>query len=132
MSHCVRPFQASLSMGFSRKEYWSELSCPYPRDLPNPVMEPMSLASPALAGRFFTTSATWEALVDIANLPFKGYQFIIFLTVFESACLFALDISKISCSRGKTDIVTILNYLIPATVQILRCYCIVCIDVFGF
>ena len=86
MSHCVRPFQASLSMGFSRKEYWSELSCPYPRDLPNPVMEPMSLASPALAGRFFTTSATWEALVDIANLPFKGYQFIIFLTVFESAC----------------------------------------------
>ena len=86
MSHCVRPFQASLSMGFSREEYWSELSCPYPRNLPNPVTEPMSLASPALAGRFFTTSATWEALVDIANLPFKGYQFIIFLTVFESAC----------------------------------------------
>ena len=46
----------------------------------------MSLASPALAGRFFTTSSTWEALVDIANLPFKDYQFIIFLTVSESAC----------------------------------------------
>ena len=28
--------------------------------LPNPGMEPMSLASPALAGGFFTTSATWE------------------------------------------------------------------------
>ena len=86
MSHCVRPFQASLSMGFSREEYWSELSCPCPSDLPNLVIEPVSLASPALAGRFFTTSSTWEALVDIANLPFKDYQFIIFLTVSESAC----------------------------------------------
>ena len=86
MSHCVRPFQASLSMGFSREEYWSELPCPYPRSLPNPGIKPMSLASPALAGGFFTTSATWESLVDIANLPFKDYQFIIFLIVFESVC----------------------------------------------
>ena len=36
---------------------------PTPRDLPNPVKKPTSLASPALVGRFFffTTSATWEA-----------------------------------------------------------------------
>ena len=32
-----------------------------PGDLPNPGIEPMSLLSPALAGRFFTTSTTWEA-----------------------------------------------------------------------
>ena len=32
-----------------------------PGDLPNPGIEPMSLMSPALAGRFFTTSTTWEA-----------------------------------------------------------------------
>ena len=32
-----------------------------PGDLPDPGIEPVSLASPALAGGFFTTSATWEA-----------------------------------------------------------------------
>ena len=30
-------------------------------DLPDPGIKPGYLASPALAGRFFTTSATWEA-----------------------------------------------------------------------
>ena len=29
-------------------------------NLPYPGMEPVSLVSPALAGGFFTTSATWE------------------------------------------------------------------------
>ena len=33
-----------------------------PGDLPDPGMEPVSLTSPALAGGFFTTGATWEAL----------------------------------------------------------------------
>ena len=32
-----------------------------PGDLPNPGIKPASLPSPALAGKFFTTSATWEA-----------------------------------------------------------------------
>ena len=53
--------QALQPMEFSRQEYWSELPCPPPGDLPDPGMEPMSLMSPALAGRFFTTGATWEA-----------------------------------------------------------------------
>ena len=52
--------QAPLSMGFSRQEYWSGLPCPSPGDLPDPGMEPRSLASPALAGKFFTARATWE------------------------------------------------------------------------
>ena len=30
--------QASISMGFSRQEYWSGLPCPSPRDLPDPGM----------------------------------------------------------------------------------------------
>ena len=34
---------------------------PPSRDLPDPGIEPEALMSPALAGRFFTTSATWEA-----------------------------------------------------------------------
>ena len=48
-------------MGFSSREYWSGLPCPSPGDLPDPGIEPSSLVSPALADRFFTTSATWEA-----------------------------------------------------------------------
>ena len=44
-----------------QQEYWSGLPCPPPEDLPDPGIEPISLMSPALAGRFFTTSATWEA-----------------------------------------------------------------------
>ena len=40
----------------------SGLPCPPPGDLPDPGTEPASLMSLALAGRFFTTSATWEAI----------------------------------------------------------------------
>ena len=43
---------APLSMDFPRQEYWSGLPCPPPGDLPDPGIQP---ASPALAGRFFTT-----------------------------------------------------------------------------
>ena len=35
--------QASLFMGFSRQEYWSELPCPPPGDLPDPGIEPAAL-----------------------------------------------------------------------------------------
>ena len=37
--------QAPLSMEFSRQEYWSGLSFPFPGDLPDPGIEP---GSPAL------------------------------------------------------------------------------------
>ena len=53
--------QAPLCVGFSRQEHWSGSPCPPPGDLPDPGIEPASLTSPALAGGFFTTSATWEA-----------------------------------------------------------------------
>ena len=47
--------QAPLSLGFSRQEYWSGLPCPPPENLPDPGIKPTSPASPALAGRLFTT-----------------------------------------------------------------------------
>ena len=50
--------QAPLSMEFSKQEYWSGLPFPTPGDLPDPGIKPTSFASPALAGRFFTTNAT--------------------------------------------------------------------------
>ena len=53
--------QAPVSTDFSRQEYWSELTFSTPRDLPDPGIEPESLMSPALEGRFFTSDATWEA-----------------------------------------------------------------------
>ena len=53
--------QIPLSMGFSSQEYWSGLPFSPPGDLPDPGIEPRSLTSPALAGGFFTTAATWEA-----------------------------------------------------------------------
>ena len=53
--------QAPLSMGFSRQEYWNGLPYLPSEVLPDPGVEPVSLKSPALAGRFFTTGTTWEA-----------------------------------------------------------------------
>jgi len=47
--------QALLSMEFSRQEYWNGLPFPPPGDLPDPGIEPTSLASSALAGEFFST-----------------------------------------------------------------------------
>ena len=65
--------QVSLSMGLSRQEYWSGLPCPSPGDLPNPGIEPASLylISPALAGRPFTNSTTWEAQVKYTSTKTK-------------------------------------------------------------
>ena len=56
-------------MRFSRQEYWSGLPCPPPGDLRDPGIELTSLLSPALAGGFLITRATWEALI----LEYSGY-----------------------------------------------------------
>ena len=58
--------QAHLAVGFSRQEHWSGMPCPPPGDHLDPGMELIFLTSPALAGGFFTTSATWEAQHTVA------------------------------------------------------------------
>ena len=45
---------------------------PSPGDLPDPGMEPESLVSPALAGGFFTTSATWQRLISKSTIKAYG------------------------------------------------------------
>ena len=52
--------QAPRSLAFPLQEYWSGLPFPSQGDLPNPRRGPVSLVSPALAGRFFTTEPPEE------------------------------------------------------------------------
>ena len=57
--------QVLLSMEFSRQEYWNGLPFPPPGDLPDLGIEPASLASLELSGRFFTTllpARKWDGL----------------------------------------------------------------------
>ena len=66
MSNSLQPHglvvhQAPLPMEFSRQKHWNGVPCPSPGDLLNPGIEPVSFVSPALTGRFFTSSSTWEA-----------------------------------------------------------------------
>ena len=49
-------FQAPLSVEFLRQEFWSGLPFPTPGFLPDAGIKPVSLASPSLAGGFFTTA----------------------------------------------------------------------------
>ena len=44
---------------------------PSSRDLPHPEIEPASLMSPALAGKFFTASTTWEAQSNYIAIEIK-------------------------------------------------------------
>ena len=57
--------QAPLSVGLSGQEYWSGLSFHPPGGLPDPGIDSASLMSPALGGRFFTTTDTWEAALKL-------------------------------------------------------------------
>ena len=57
-------------MEFSRQEYWSGLPFPSPGNLADPGTETVSITSPALAlaGRLFTTRATWEAPIKLYDI----------------------------------------------------------------
>ena len=56
------PRQAPLSMRFSKQKYWCGLPYPPPADLPSPGVEPVSLISPALTGRFLTPAPPGKPL----------------------------------------------------------------------
>ena len=96
MSDSLQPYGlylAPLSMGFLRQEYWSGLLCPPPGDLPDPGTEAVSRMFPTLAGGFFTTNATWEALhkAIISNIC-QSHNFIRLLRDYEDLWkLFHMD-----------------------------------------
>ena len=70
------PTRLLCPWGFSRQEYWSGWPCPPPGDLPDPGIEPFPLRSPTLAGRFFTTSTTWEAQLTPYPELFRFHLFL--------------------------------------------------------
>ena len=62
--------QASLSMGFSEQEYWSELPCSPPGDIPKPGIKPASLMSVALYchSKFEWREFGWEGRLPFCEL----------------------------------------------------------------
>ena len=86
--------QPSLSLGLSRQDYWHGLPCPPPGHLPNPEIELTYLMSPALAGRLFTTTPTWEALffhfIEV-SVQFSPSCVRFFATPWTAACQASLS-----------------------------------------
>ena len=81
---------AHLSMGFSRKQYWSGLLCPPPGDLLDPGIKPMSSASPAFQAdslllshwgspHSFVGNYNW-----FVNMENRWHSFIINTVIFQS------------------------------------------------
>ena len=64
--------QVPLSLEFSRHEYWSGLPFSSPGDLPDPGIEPMSPASPALASGFFTSVSPGKPLFSLDSTNIHG------------------------------------------------------------
>ena len=62
--------QAPLPMGVPRQEYWSGLPFPSPEDFPDPGIEPMSSAFPALAGGFFTPEPSGKPCAPSNSIVF--------------------------------------------------------------
>ena len=53
--------------GISQARTLEQVAISHSRDLPDPGIEPMSLASPALVGRFFTTESPGKPLASILH-----------------------------------------------------------------
>ena len=85
--------QALLSLEFSRQEYWSGLLFSTPGDLPDPGIKPTSLASPELAGGFFTI------VVFIHLSSISVFVFIVTLTLILPSSLQLL--AAVTISKGK-------------------------------
>ena len=92
--------QPNVSVRGLGQEYGSGLPSPPPGDVPKPEIKPASPTSPALAGGFFTTSATWEASLThiydcISSLTFSSVQSLshvpLFATPWTAACKASLS-----------------------------------------
>ena len=93
--------QASLSVGFSRQEYWSGLPLPSPGNLPYPEIEPVSLC---ITGGFFTRWTIGEA---VTHPIFSAYLLLFHLYSNDSNLYHqrgpALQISKATLNHVIAD-----------------------------
>ena len=65
-------YQAPLSMGFPREEYWGWLPFPSPGDLSDPGIEPIS---PALTGGLVTTEPPAKPLsLTFPHKPWRHFS----------------------------------------------------------
>ena len=62
-------YQAPPFMEFSRQKHWSGLPFPFPGDLPDPEIKPVSPVAPALAGGFFTTEPAGKSVFPTSQAP---------------------------------------------------------------
>ena len=136
--------QALLSMGFSRQEYQSGLPFSAPGDLPDRGIEPASLTSPALVGRFFTTSNTLKAHM-LMIVSQKMYKKNILISAQRSLGIrdnllklcYETFQSLISCKNNYSKI-KILNFLV--IFSLIKTICMIftgymifhCLEVFEF
>ena len=65
--HGLQPARLLCPWNFLRQRILEWVALSFAGDLPDPGIGTKSLASPALAGRFFYHCATWEALLGIAT-----------------------------------------------------------------
>ena len=86
--------QGPLSMGFSRQECCSGLPCPPPGDLPDPGIEPVSPASPAFAGGFFTTELPGKPLLIVILCLFFYWLSVFFFLNYRHSFLYVLPVSS--------------------------------------
>ena len=89
-------YHTSLSVGFSRQEYWSRLPFPSPEDLPDPGTEPTSPASPALQAYSFTTEPPGKHFLFIAFALCSSVLY--FLHCLGQSSIFNLFLSFIALS----------------------------------
>ena len=87
---CIIAHQAPLSTEFSRQECYSWLPCAPSGGLPDTGIEPASLKSPALAGRFLTTSTTF---IQFTSVQFLSHVWL-FGTPWITACQASLSITN--------------------------------------
>ena len=104
--------QVLLSMGFSREHYWSRLPFPSLGAIPNPGIEPVSPIFPALAGGFFTTSATWQKCVSV---QFSSVQSLSRVRLFVTPWIAARQASlSIISSRSSLRLTSIESVMPPS------------------
>ena len=100
-------------MWFSRQEYWSRLPLPTPGDLSDPEVEPVSLASSALAGRSFTTAPPGKPRYQFSSVQSLSCVQL-FATPWTTACQAFLSITN---SQSLLDIGMYIDTYIKCTVS---------------